>query len=169
MKTLSELRQYVSNVKDAPVKYKIAVGSLIFRDDDRVVLLERGNKARDEQGKLEGVGGGLDNEQDLHKALLREVNEELGEDVKINIEKLLTVMILPGEKDPYWVVPVYLCRLVSGTPKIMEPEKCTQIHYLKIEEIENGKLSRFQKETMRVYHEEFGEEPFYKKVGEKMK
>jgi len=162
MKTISELSKYLKTINKPHEPYKIAVGSLIFKNNGYVILLERGTKARDEIGMLEGVGGGVDDEQNLHEALFREVKEELGDDVKIRIDELLTVMVLPGENFPFWVVPVYLCKLESGIPRIMEPEKCSKMHYLKLSEIDREKLSRFQRETMRAYNKRYGNEPYYK-------
>jgi len=162
MKTLSELKEYVSKLENPPAHYEVAVGALIFTDSDEVILLERGSKARDEIGKLEGVGGGIDEETNLHNALLREIKEEIGE-VQVEIKLLLTVLVLPSTttKNQWWVVPQYLCNLVSGTPVIKEPEKCTKIHFLKLAEIPEDKLSIFQKETMKAYKSKYGNVPFY--------
>ena len=162
MRSLQELDNYISSLDNIPTKYKIAVGSLIFTDEDKVILIKRGNKARDAKDKLEGIGGSLDkNDTDLHEALLREINEELG-DIKVQIQELLTVMTLPGEKYSFWIIPIYLCRLISGTPKIMEPEKCTAILYLNLDEIKIDKLSIFQKNTMEAYWKKYENKPFYK-------
>lgn len=164
MKTLQELKDHVSTLDNPPKEYKVAVGSLIFTDDDKVILMERGGQVRDAkiaQGKLEGVGGSLDDETDLHEALLREINEELG-DVEVEIVELLTVMVRPGSVDPFWAVPIFLCKLISGTPKIMEPRKCLKIHYLKLEDIKKEQLSDYQVETMEIYYKKYGQVPFYK-------
>lgn len=53
MKTFSELENYIKTLPSPPEKYKVAVGSLIFNDNGRVILLERGAGARDEQGNLD--------------------------------------------------------------------------------------------------------------------
>lgn len=160
MKSVEELNEYIQG-KNGPKNYKIAVGSLIFTPNDKVILIERGADANDAVGKLEGVGGGLgDNEIDLQQALLREIKEEIGK-VDVKIKNLLTVMILPGENYPWWVVPVYLSRLVSGTPQIMEPKKITKIHFLGLDEINQDQLSLYQQETMKAYRNKYGSKPFY--------
>src|SRR6266568_5232904 len=94
IKTLSDLKAYLATLENVPKEYRIALGSLIFTKDDQVILLERGDKARDAAGQLEGIGGGLDEgEEDLIGALLREIHEEIG-DVTVEIDKVLTVKIL---------------------------------------------------------------------------
>ncbi len=158
--TLAELQEFVSGISDIPKNARLAVGSLIF-DNDRVILIERGATARDAQGELEGVGGGIDQgETDLVQALRREISEEIG--VNVAVDALLTVMTLPGsEPGKFWVVPIYLCRLEKGEPKIMEPEKIAKIHVLRISEIPMDRLSRFQKVTIRAYKEKFGNRPYH--------
>ncbi|NTU46497.1 NUDIX hydrolase [Candidatus Roizmanbacteria bacterium] len=161
MKTVAELMDYVSKLKDAPKEYKLAVGSLIFTSDDKVILLERGERARDAVGKLEGVGGGVrKTEYDLHEALQREIREEIG--VEVEISDVLTIKIMPGEKDPFWVVVDYLCRLHSGIPTIKEPKKINKIHILPLSEIEEDQLSVYQQAAIKVYREKFGNVPYYK-------
>lgn len=164
MKTVSELKAYLAKLPDAPSHYRIAVGSLLFSSDDKVILLERGAAARDAQGQLEGVGGEVDEgENNLHAALQREVKEEIG-DVKIQIDKMLTVKIMPSSKDPnlQWVVVDYLCRLVNGVPCNMEPHKCAAIHELALAEIPQDRLSEYQLRAMNAYNERYGSVPYYK-------
>jgi 8-oxo-dGTP diphosphatase len=160
MRTIQELKQYVATLPNIPDGYKIAVGSLIFDGQDRVILLERGLNSRDSVGKLEGVGGGVDpDEEDLHQVLQREIAEEIGS-VTVEIKDLLTVMTLPGEKEKFWVVPVYLCRLVSGEPAVMEPGKIARIHLLALCDIPYDSLSTYQKVTMDAYYKKLGTKVF---------
>jgi ADP-ribose pyrophosphatase YjhB (NUDIX family) len=160
---ISELKKHILSLKNIPNQYNIAVGSLIFTSKDKVILIERGGQARDACGKMEGVGGSLDDsDTDLITALQREIQEELG-DVKVEVLELLTIMTIPGTNNFFWIIPIYLCQLISGEPKIMEPEKCQAIHYVGLEEIEKNKLSDFQKETMKAYWKKYGKKAFYLK------
>lgn len=161
MNTVNELTKYISSLPNPPVNYKIAVGSLIFAKDDKVILVERGAEARDAVGKMEGIGGMVDNsEHNLHEVLRREIKEEI--DIEVDIDGVLTVKIMPGTKYPYWVVVDYLCRLKSGTPKIMEPEKIKAIHILPLDEIQEDRLSEYQHVAMAAYKEKFGNTVYYK-------
>lgn len=162
MKTIDELKEYLSTLKNVPEHYKVAVGSLIFTSDDKVLLIERGAKARDEQGKLEGVGGSLGEGERLDEALLREIKEEIGSDVEIEISDNFFVKILPGDKGGFWVVVDFLCKLVSGTPRIMEKDKIEALHFLSLEDINYDDLSVFQKVTMDEYRKRYGNSPYYK-------
>ncbi|MFA7286793.1 MAG: NUDIX domain-containing protein [Patescibacteria group bacterium] len=160
MRTRKELERYVTSVGKDIKDCRIAVGSLIFDKENKVILLERGDSSRDSAGKFEGVGGGVDAaEENLHEALQREIHEEIGE-VQVDIKELLTVMILPGSTGGTWVVPIYLCRLKSGEPIVMEPDKIVKIHHFKLGDIPYNKLSAYQKSTMDAYREKYGQEVF---------
>jgi 8-oxo-dGTP pyrophosphatase MutT (NUDIX family) len=154
--TVAELKKYIETVENIPKDWKVAVACLIFTPENKVLLLERGIKAKDSQGKLEGVGGAVEQgEESLIMALLREIKEEIG-DVEVKIEKMLMVKPMYGKNDCFWVVVDYLGELKKGIPKVMEPEKANKIHYLKLNEIEEDKLSEYQKVTMRKYKELYG-------------
>ncbi len=161
MRTIEELTSYLSALPNPPSTYKVAVGSMIFTPGDKVLLLERGVKARDAVGKLEGVGGSVhEGESDLYLALQREIKEEIG-DVQVEIAGTLGVKILPGDQYPFWVVVDYLCRLISGNPKIMEPGKTVKIHELALKDIRDDQLSLYQKVALETYRKKFGDTPFY--------
>ena len=163
MKTLDNLYDYLKSLPTMPKVYRIAVAGLIFTEDDKVLLAMRGPKARDKQGLLEGIGGGLrPSDKNLHAALRREIREEIGK-VKVKIEDLLTVKVLPGEDGINWVVVDYICKLVSGTPVIMEPKKCSAITYFSLQDIDKKSLSYFQQVAMKAYKKRFGNKPFYKR------
>lgn len=160
MQTVKELQEYLKTIPNAPEKYGIGIGSLIFTKDHKVLLIERGPKARAWHGKLEGVGGGLrPSDKNLHSALRREIREEIGS-VKIEIKDFLTV-IMQNFDNNWWTIAIYLCKLTSGTPVIKEPKKCTAIKYFSLDKIVETELSIPQKTTMNIYQKKFGNKPFY--------
>ena len=110
----------------------VGVGALIEDGQGRVFLTRRGPKARNERGLWEFPGGSVEFGETLAAALKREMREEFG--IEIAVGDLLDVVdhILPGEGQ-HWVSPSYICSIVSGTPAILEPEKCTEIGWFKPE------------------------------------
>jgi len=104
----------------------VGVGALIVDDQGRLFLARRGPKAKNERGLWEFPGGAVERGERLADALRREIREEYG--VEIAVGDLLDVVdhILP-EEGQHWVSPAYLCRIVSGTPTILEPDKCAEI------------------------------------------
>lgn len=89
---------------------------------------------RNKCGRWEFPGGAVEFGERLADALRREIHEEYG--IEIAVGELLDVAdhILPAEGQ-HWVSPSYLCRIVSGTPSIREPGKCSAIGWCALDEI----------------------------------
>jgi len=118
----------------------VGVGAVITNNEGRYFLARRGKEARNEKGKWEFPGGSVEFNETLENALIREVREEYGFDIKV--EKLLDVVdhIIPAEKQ-HWVSPTFLCTPASGTPRILEPHKCDEIGWFALGEIEAKDLT----------------------------
>ena len=112
----------------------VGVGAVIVDDKDRLFVARRGPLAKNERGLWEFPGGAVEFGERLVDALRREIHEEYG--IEIAVGELLDVAdhILPAEGQ-HWVSPSYLCRVVSGTPSIREPGKCSAIAWFTPEEI----------------------------------
>lgn len=125
----------------------VGVGALIFNDDGQLLLSKRGNLAKNERGKWEIPGGGIEYGETLQAGLKREVKEELG--ISIEILELLDICdhILPDEGQ-HWVSPTYICRITNGTPQILEPGKSDEIGWFTLEEAEKLPLSQVTKKDI---------------------
>jgi mutator protein MutT len=112
----------------------VGVGAVLVDDQGRLFLARRGSKAKNERGLWEFPGGSVEFGERLADALRREMREEYG--IEIEVGELLDVVdhILPDEGQ-HWVSPSYLCRILSGEPRILEPEKCSQIGWFKVDEV----------------------------------
>lgn len=112
----------------------VGVGTIIVNDTGQLFLAKRGNEAKNERGSWEFPGGSVEFGETLAQALKREMREEYG--VEIEVGELLDVAdhILP-EEGQHWVSPTFICRIVSGQPKIAEPEKCAAIGWFSPAEI----------------------------------
>jgi len=110
----------------------VGVGAVIVDETGRLFLAERGPKAKNERGLWEFPGGGVEFGETLRDALAREIREEYG--ITIEVGELLTVTdhILPDEGQ-HWVSPSYICRILAGTPTILEPEKCSAIGWFTLD------------------------------------
>lgn len=127
----------------------VGAGALIFNEEGKLLLSLRGPKAKNEVGKWEIPGGSIEFGETLEQGLKREVKEELG--VEIEIVEMLQVCdhIIPDEHQ-HWVSPTYICKLVSGTPQIMEPEKCEKLGWFDLNETDNLPLSMVTKKDIEV-------------------
>lgn len=118
----------------------VGVGAAIFNNEGKLLLALRGEKAKNERGKWEIPGGSVEFNETCEQAIQREIKEEL--DVTIAVGELLDVCshIIPEEKQ-HWVSPTYICTIIKGEPRIMEPEKCADLDWFSIAEMEALPLS----------------------------
>ena len=58
------------------------------------------------------------------------------------MQELLGVVdhIIPDEGQ-HWVSPMFICRVKSGTPHILEPHKCEEIGWFSLDEIPEATLT----------------------------
>ena len=112
----------------------VGVGALIVDGQGCLFLARRGPLAKNERGLWEFPGGSVEYGETLAEALRREMAEEYG--IEIAVGELLDVVdhILPGEGQ-HWVSPTYLCQVVSGQPRILEPTKCSEIGWFHPDEM----------------------------------
>ena len=128
---------------------QIGAGALIFNKEGKLLLGKRGPQARNEIGKWEIPGGGIEYGEKVEDGLKREVQEELGIDIEVQEMLQLCDHILVYEGQ-HWISPTYICRLTKGTPTIQEPEKCTEIGWFTIDEAEKLDLSIVTAEDIRI-------------------
>ena len=127
----------------------VGVGAVIFNKDGSLFLAKRGKEARNEKHKWEFPGGGVEFGETLANALVREVREEFG--FVIEVVQLLEVVdhILPGEKQ-HWVSPTYLCRYKNGKPRILEPHKCEEIGWFRLDTIPVKELTTASHTSLNI-------------------
>lgn len=132
----------------------VGAGAAIFNDKGKVLLALRGKKAKNEAGKWEIPGGAVEFGETIEHALKREVKEEL--DIEIELGEMLQLCdhIIP-EENQHWVAPTYLCKIIKGTPKIMEPEKCDKIGWFSLEEADQLPLSIVTRHDIAILKENY--------------
>jgi len=133
----------------------VGVGAIILNRDGKVFLTKRGPKARNEAGKWDFPGGGVEFGEKCEDAVKREIKEEF--DMDIEVVELLEVVnhILPEEKQ-HWVSPSYVARHISGEPKIMEPDKTEEIKWADISEIDPNTLTQPSRFDLEVFKKKYG-------------
>lgn len=112
----------------------VGVGAVILNDQNQVFLARRGQKAKNERGLWECPGGSVEFGETLAAALQREMREEYGIEIEVGVLLDVVDHILPAEGQ-HWVSPSFLCWIVSGTPQIREPEKCSHIGWFSLDSL----------------------------------
>ncbi len=129
----------------------VGVGAIIIAGDGKLFLAQRGPKAKNERERWEFPGGSVEFGETLADALRREMREEYG--IEVAIGQLLDVVdhILPVEGQ-HWVSPTFLCRILSGEPRILEPEKCSQIDWFAPDDVPDN-LTMITRKNWQHYKE----------------
>jgi len=134
----------------------VGVGAVIFNDHGRAFMAKRGNKSRNEAGKWEFPGGGVEFGEKVKDAIIREMKEEFG--ITIEPLELLGVNdhLILNEKQ-HWVSPSFACRIISGNPSILEPGKLDQIGWFDLKDVDRMDLSLVAISNLKLLKEKYPE------------
>lgn len=122
----------------------VGIGAAILNEDGKLFLSLRSQNTKNERGLWETPGGGSEFGETMEQTVIREMKEEYG--ITVKPLKVLHVYdhILKEDKQ-HWIAITFLCKVKSGTPKIMEPEKCDGIGWFSFEEAKKLKLTHTAK------------------------
>lgn len=100
-----------------PERPILGIGALIFDDDGRILLVQRGGEPL--KGWWSLPGGVLETGETVADGVRREIREETG--LSVEPLELLTVFerIMPdaeGRPEYHYVLLDYICRVTGGTP-----------------------------------------------------
>lgn len=125
----------------------VGVGAIIVKSG-KILIQKRSQKVRNDRGKWEIPGGGIELGETQEEALKREVMEEVG--IEVEPVELLSVYdnIIPADKQ-HWIAPTYLCKILKGDPQIMEPEKSDDLKWFSLEEAKKLDLAAITRNDIR--------------------
>lgn len=124
------------------------------KDNDVQILLHRRKNTGYKDGKWDMAGSGhVDENETAKMAVVRECSEELGIDVKITNISFAHLAHRVNDSggrtyyDIYFIVNKY-----DGIPKIMEPDKCSELKWFKINDLPND-IMEIRKVVLDNYRE----------------
>lgn len=147
-----ELKERMPHLQDDSF---VAVEGLIFDKNYRWILHRRGPKCRDEQYKLEGIGGRIDAGESFLHALEREIEEEVGVEANIKPIGILeirndTVYDNRLKRNVTWVIISFLCCYYGGDLLRMEPEKNLGYEKFDLSQVSEDELSSSSKAAYKM-------------------
>jgi len=112
----------------------VSCGAHILNEKNQILLMKRTKECRNYAGYWSVPGGGVEFFEKVEDAVKREVREELG--VEIEIIKLLSVTNdIIEDEGQHWVATQFQCKIVSGTPTNLEPDKCDELKWFDLDKI----------------------------------
>ena len=138
----------------------VGSGSIIFNNERKVFVAQKGPNARNEAGKWDFPGGSVEFGETCEDAVVRELNEEF--EIDIEVIELLEVVnhIIPKEQQ-HWVSPSFIAKHIRGNPRITEPDKCIGFKWMKMSEINPNELSEASNSNYYKFIEKYGEEKIF--------
>jgi len=110
----------------------VGCGAFILNDKNELLLQKRAVPAEKDHWCI--PGGRLEMFETFEEAVKRETKEET--DVEIEVVKLMGICdhIIKSE-DAHWVSACYLCKIINGEPKIMEPDKASDMKWFSLDNL----------------------------------
>ncbi len=124
----------------------VSVCGIIHDGQGNILLMKRGKKARDENGRWDICGGALEFGESIDEAMAREVKEELCV-VPEEID-FLTVYDAHREHNgdkTHWVALVHAVKVDPSKVKIGEPHKIAEIGWFNSKNLPEPRHSQFDK------------------------
>lgn len=119
---------------------KVGVIAHIENSAGEILLQQRGEKSRDENGLYEDIGGKVEPEdKDFKTAIIREVKEEAGDEINLVFSDSIGIYHC-YKNNINWIFIIYFVKYIDGNIKIMEPDKCKDYHFFKCDEAINSNL-----------------------------
>lgn len=142
-------------------KIKVAVVCFLVEPDGKWTLHRRGAAARDNQGKLQALGGSYNvSDGTFRDALKRELVEEIGdkavvENIRFLAAQLNTQFDTHKGEECDWVILAYLGDHVSGEYINMEPERCVGLESALPQDFKDEDLSTSPRNFIKFYLENY--------------
>ncbi|MBL7169932.1 MAG: NUDIX domain-containing protein [Candidatus Aenigmarchaeota archaeon] len=109
----------------------LGTGAIILNDKGEVLLIKRPNTItpdRTTSGMWSVPGGEVKFMEKVEDAVRREVREEIGVEIEI-IKSIKYHDQILQESKVHWHCQSFLCKIKSGAPKILEPDKCEKLEW----------------------------------------
>lgn len=161
VKDMKELREVLKDNNEISKDYEVAVIICAFDKDNKIIFQRRGPECRDEQLKLETIGGRVkESDIDFRTALKREIIEEVGKEADIELEEFIVATYaktfdVRNNKEQNWIYLLYKGNFKGGKLEIAEPNKCLGYERYKIGEVDENELSNGAKELYRIVSDKY--------------
>lgn len=110
----------------------VGVGAFIINENNELLLQKRAVPAEKDRWCI--PGGRVEMFETLEDTVIREAKEETDLDVKI-ISMMGVCNHIIKEENAHWVAVSYLCEIENGEPRIMEPDKASDMKWFPLDNL----------------------------------
>lgn len=122
----------------------VTVCALVHDGNGRLLLMKRGPKARDENGRWDIVGGALEFGEKLEDAIKREIMEEICSDaLEIEYVHSYEAHREHNGQPTHWIAMVHAVKVDPATVKIGEPHKISELGWFNLHNLPEPRHSMF--------------------------
>lgn len=107
-------------------KMPVSVQIMLFNENEEVLLLKRKTTGFGD-GKYGFIGGHVEKNEDVKKAIIREVKEEVDIELEERDLKFRNVLNRKVNENTEYIDFVFVAKEWKGNIKNMEPEKCSEL------------------------------------------
>lgn len=115
---------------------KVGVGLLVVKQqDDKTYIMLHRRKSKTGFGQWGGAGGHINHGESIMAAVLRELKEEAGPDIKVKNLKFLGVLNFTQSPPVHNVGIIFSAEWVSGEPVVSSPHETTEWQWFDIDNL----------------------------------
>lgn len=124
----------------------VTVCAVIHDGNGKILMMKRGQQARDERGNWDICGGAVEFGESIDNAICREVTEELcTEPLDIEFLKVYDAHREHAGSPTHWIALVHTVRVDPNKVKIGEPHKIAEIGWFTKDTLPEPRHSQFHK------------------------
>lgn len=120
-------------------KMPVSVQILLFNENGKVLLLKR-KKTGFGDSKYGFIGGHVEKGENVKKAIIREVKEEIGVEIAENDLEFRNIMNRKVNQDVEYIDFIFIAKKWKGNIINMEPEKCTELKWCSLNKLPSNIL-----------------------------
>jgi ADP-ribose pyrophosphatase YjhB (NUDIX family) len=129
----------------------VSAVAIVHDGNGNFLLMKRGAKARDEQGRWDILGGAIEFGESVDEAVRRELAEELcTEALDVEFVTAYDAHREHAGQPTHWIALVHVVRVDPGSVKIGEPHKISEIGWFTSKSLPSPLHSQFHKSFDRV-------------------
>lgn len=114
----------------------VSAAAILHDGNGKILLMQRGPKARDENGRWDICGGAIEFGESIDEALQREIKEELcAKPLEIDFLTAYDAHREHAGNKTHWICLLHAAKIDPATVQIGEPHKISQIGWFHLADI----------------------------------